>query len=240
MLVGPRFAASPTDAAILAAIARFFAAKFRAACAWELYLLCNEPQFRERATVFYRQAAEFWRASVHEFEGVYHDDLSYGPHHWLRGSWRRRLPAILRDVADMESWSSNYTTLPARDHAAISRAIEALARWVPVDCRTISYKVPQAFVPGEAVRISCEGEVSAMDAVILHYRRVNQADAWRLVEMQRDDIGFAATIPGEYTRSGYPLMFYFSWIVGDRIVLAPGLTDDLDSLPYMVIRQANG
>ena len=229
-----------TDAAILVAIARFFAAKFRAATAWELFLLCNEPRFREQAAAWYRQAADAWRASVRESQGVYHGDLSYGPHHWLRGSWKTRLPAILRDVADLESWSSNYTTLPETDRAAVARASDSLARWAPVRCQMASYEAPQSFVPGEDVRISCLPDASAGSAVTLHYRRVNQAEAWRRIDMKRGSDGFAATIPGEYSQSGYSLMFYFSWIVGDHVVLSPGLSDDLDNQPYMVLRQAKG
>ena len=226
------------DAAILAAIARFFAAKFRAACAWELYLICNEPRFRERATVAYRQAADAWRLSVHESAGIYHDDLSYGPHQWLRGSWKTRLPAILRDVADMESWSSHYTELPPADRKAVARATDGLACWAPVASRATGYDAPQTFVPGKPVRITCDGDAAGMDRVTLHYRRVNQAEAWRSVDMKRAGDGFTATVPAAYSRSDYPLMFYFSWLDGERVVLAPGLRDDLDSQPYIVIRQA--
>ena len=227
-----------TDTAILAAIARFFAAKFRSACDWELYLLCHEPRFRERAAVAYRQATDAWRAAVRESDGIYQDDISYGPHQWLRGSWKTRLPAILRDVADMQSWSSHYTVLPSVDPQAIARAHNALEHWMPVASRAVDCEAPPSFVPGKAVRIVFRGDGTIGQGVTLHYRHVNQAQAWHSVVMKRANGAFTATIAAAYSRSDYALMYYFSWLEGDRVVMAPGLSEDLSSQPYMVIRHS--
>jgi hypothetical protein len=38
---------------------------------------------------------------VQAADGIYQDDLSYGPQPWLRGCWRDRLATIDRDIEDL-------------------------------------------------------------------------------------------------------------------------------------------
>jgi hypothetical protein len=76
-------------------------------------------------------------------------------------------------------------------------------------------------------------------AVQLHYRRVNQAEAWQVAPMQLAGAAWQAEIPGPYTDSVFPLQYYFeptdasgaSWIY-------PGLGNALARSPYLVLRQA--
>jgi len=73
----------------------------------------------------------------------------------------------------------------------------------------------------------------------LHYRRVNQADEYQVVEMKGGEDRLQAIIPGSYTDTPYPLMYYFQLQDprGD-VWLLPGLHEDLANQPYHVIRQA--
>ena len=76
-------------------------------------------------------------------------------------------------------------------------------------------------------------------SVRLHYRRLNQAESYEIVEMVAAGDRFSATIPADYTDSSYPLLYFFevrqsplqAWLV-------PGLDDTLANRPYYVVRQA--
>jgi hypothetical protein len=73
--------------------------------------------------------------------------------------------------------------------------------------------------------------------VNLYYRRVNQADGWQVASMQATNGHFEGTIPGSYTRTDYPLQYYFSLGKGKAgVVLFPGFEANLANQPYFVVR----
>jgi hypothetical protein len=81
---------------------------------------------------------------------------------------------------------------------------------------------PASFVPGEPLKI--DASFSAGAKVGLRYRHVNQGEHFlETAEM---------VIPGEYTKSPFPLMYYF--VEGNSIY--PGLDADLSNRPYFVVR----
>ncbi len=55
--------------------------------------------------------------------------------------------------------------------------------------------------------------------------------------MQRQSDRHAAVIDADYTRSPYPLQYYFELRGDDGSSLFPGLAPDLANQPYFVIRQ---
>jgi hypothetical protein len=74
---------------------------------------------------------------------------------------------------------------------------------------------------------------------LLHYRRVNQAEAWQRQEMTAENAMFHAVVPAEYTDSPFPLQYYFE--LRDSAgwsQLVPGLNDDWSNQPYYVVRQS--
>ena len=72
---------------------------------------------------------------------------------------------------------------------------------------------------------------------LLHYRRVNQAERWQYVTMDRKGSAYSASIPGAYTDSPYPLQYYFELkSAPDRAWLYPGFPPDLAGQPYFVVR----
>ena len=49
---------------------------------------------------------------------------------------------------------------------------------------------------------------------------------------------YRQTIPGEYTDSPYPLMYFFELHANNgQAWFSPGLTADLSNQPYFVVRQ---
>jgi hypothetical protein len=70
----------------------------------------------------------------------------------------------------------------------------------------------------------------------IRFRPLNQAERYDAIEMDRTDRGFAASIPGSFTTTLYPLQYFF--VLRDEqggAWLHPGLQDNLSNQPYFVI-----
>jgi hypothetical protein len=122
---------------------------------------------------------------------------------------------------------------PDRIRAAIAQvhAGEARAR---VNVRLAG---PADFTPGAplALRIAVVDE--DITSARLHYRHVNQAEAWQVADATKADGGFAVSIPASYTNTTFPLQYYFEMRGVQRADLFPGLASDLANQPYVVIRR---
>ena len=73
----------------------------------------------------------------------------------------------------------------------------------------------------------------------LWYRRVNQAEKWVMLPMDRTATGLRATIPANYIASPYSLQYYFEVLLdsGNR-TLSPGLARDYSTQPYYLLHKA--
>jgi hypothetical protein len=225
-----------TDVRIQAAVGRFFAAKFRSGVLWAVFTQTQAPEASDAALQYYRAARSAWAAAAQAAQ-VYVADVSYGPEPWLRGHWRDRLPAIDADIAEMARVAADTNGRvrgdPDRIRAAIAQvhAGEARAR---VNVRLAG---PADFTPGAplALRIAVVDE--DITSARLHYRHVNQAEAWQVADATKADGGFAVSIPASYTNTTFPLQYYFEMRGVQRADLFPGLASDLANQPYVVIRR---
>jgi hypothetical protein len=105
----------------------------------------------------------------------------------------------------------------------------------------VSHTPPAPLRPGQpvVVELTLEEQESRVDRVCLSYRHVHQAESYRTTFMEIDGNRCRATIPGEYTNSPYPLLYYFD--LRDetgRASLYPGFDVTLANQPYFVLRQA--
>ena len=203
-----------TDAAIQAGLGRFFAYKIRAAVLWSM-------QSGDAALKAYRDARKAWVELSERAKGVYVTDISYGPQPHLRGHWLDRLPEIDADIADMErSKLQGGKALPQRQRPAVACRHTPAAR----------------FRPGEPldIALSFPGKEGAQATFL--YRHVNQAETWQQTGMEFHDGAWRTAIPAGYTRSPYPLQYYFvvSGPAGKNIY--PGFHPNLTGLPYFVVR----
>lgn len=240
------------DVAVQAQIGRFFASKLRAAVAYALFKRTGVPLRLGEAVQHYRLARAAW-AEAAEHARVYQDDITVGREAWQRGHWADRLEGIDADLADMEAEYRRVGEAPnapeaeyrrvgevpnAPDAAAASRLADLEE---PLPSLEYVHQPPPGFEPGEPVTIelgirSHSDEVPT--SVRLHYRHVNQAETYRVAAMTGEDGAFSATIPDDYTRSVYPLQYFFELRRGTRQAwLYPGLTPDLANQAYLVIRQ---
>jgi hypothetical protein len=81
--------------------------------------------------------------------------------------------------------------------------------------------------------------VVSISGLRLRYRRLNQAEIWQVIEMEKPGDDFRAVITAEYTNSPFPLQYYFQVrsVSGERS-LFPNLERKWQGQPYYVVRQA--
>ncbi len=239
----PSFRRLETDVLAQAAIGRFFADQFRSAVAYECYGITGERSALTAAIARYRRAREAWNEAIGVTQGTYVDDITFGASSFLRGSWADRAGKIDLDISDMEEkWAKGKPLDLGELNLDWEKAIQPTARpSLSLEARSrIQHHPPQGFRPGEPVPIEImSGENSERGSFYLHYRRANQADEWQVEEMHYEDGIFLSGIPAEYSKSPYPLIYYFELRDSSgRAWLFPGFNADLSNQPYYVIQQA--
>lgn len=224
------------DVAIQCGIGRFFAEKFRSAVLWSLYERSGDREAAVAALAAYRTARQAW-AEAADAAIVYGADVSYGEEPWLRGHWRDRLPAIDVDIAEMARQTDAGSIGRNGDQAKVRAAMHQVRSRPQRPAADGEHQPSERLQPGAPfeVAIRLPGERTA---ALLHYRHVNQAEAWQTMQMQRQGDRHAAVIAGDYTGSPYPLQYYFELRGSDGPSLFPGLNPDLTNQPYFVVRQA--
>jgi hypothetical protein len=242
----PEFRRLSVDVAIQCGLGRFFADKFRAGVLFALYEHGRDREALDEALKAYRAARAAWAELAERADGAYVRDLTFGMVRHLRGHWSDRLPAIDQDIERMAKRgeaAGREPGAPAVDPAAVKRAVQTVRAEPQRPAFAWQHEPPKPFRPGEAVAIElalAKGDDQNRPAgVRLHYRRVNQAEAWQVEEMSGQDGRWRATIPAAYTRSPFPLQYYFEPRgAAGRAWLFPGLGNDLCQQPYYVVRQA--
>lgn len=251
----PSFRRLAIDVALQSGIGRFFAQKLKAGVWYALYERTHDVPALEQALAAYRLARETWAELAKQAEDVYVKDLTFGLNTHLRGHWTDRLPAIDQDIQDMEKRleeAKKQTSLQGedkedKDRAETAREFLSLVTVQSERQLSCEHTPPDSFQRGKPVDI--EATVRAAKSrrgsrrsvfVRLHYRRVNQAENYVVVDMQKKGNRghrYSATIPGDYSDSPYPLQYFFE--VRDdrgRAWLYPGFDADLSNQPYYVLR----
>lgn len=223
------------DIQICAGLARFFAERFRAACWAELFIATKVSALIEPVLDHARRSVMAWQTIADVSRDLYHDDLTYGPQSWLRGSWHSRLPEIQAEILDLESLRGAGKHESVHPSAEVQAAIDALEARRPVTSAALHIEAPSSFTAGTPLTIRLEEDVDGDP--VLYYRHINQAERWKSATMSRDGGGYAATIPGDYTGSKFHLQYFVSSRRDGRAVLTPGLQDTLANEPYRTVLQ---
>ncbi len=225
------------DAAISAGIARFFAERFRAAIYAELWIATHATALMDKAIDHVRRSVSAWETIAAISREVYHNDLTYGPQSWMRGSWHSRLEEIRAEILDLEASRGalkGYTgagqgsTTPLTPQ--VLQALDLLAARQPVKGQHLEVMAPPHIEAGRAFEIRLDGQFDSPP--ILHFRHINQAERWSSLPMQSANGQYVASIPAEYTDSPYHLQYFVSGTLRDQAVLVPGLDGDLANEPY--------
>jgi hypothetical protein len=239
----PAFRRMAIDVALQSGLGRFFAAKLRAGVLAALYTRSGDETSLREAIKAYRVARAAWAELSAKADGTYVGDITFGRVPHLRGHWADRLEAIDQDIADLEKRVGQAPSpgLEAIQQKQAEKAIR-MALSAPYRPRhTCSHALPPPFRPGQPVVIEAtlgdtRHELGPI-VIHLHYRRVNQAEPYRIAEMQADKSHYRAIILREYTDSRFPLQYYFELRdARGQAWLHPGFAADLCSQPYFVVR----
>jgi hypothetical protein len=223
-----------TDVELQAMLGRFFAAKIRAALLWEIFRRTQESAAAAAALGQYRQARAAWADAAQAAE-AYVPDLSYGPEPWLRGNWRDRLPAIDADIAEMERLAGDTGGQVRGNRDRIFAAIGRVLAPEPRPIVQVRHDMPSSFKRGQPLPLMLVPAEEGVSAARLHYRHVNQAEAWQEADMAARNGSFSAGIPADYTQTQFPLQYYFELRSDSHAALFPGLQAGLATQPYFVV-----
>ncbi len=222
------------DVEICGGIARFFAERFRAAVWAELFVATKATALIDRVMVHAERSTLAWDRVADVSQAVYHDDLTYGPQSWLRGSWHTRRPQMRAELDDLRAFRSLDQTESRALTPAGERAVAAIVARRPVE-QADGVTAPERFIRGEPVTIRYDGTADARP--VLRFRTVDQSKRWRSLPMSSEGNGFEATIPGEETDTDHHLQFFVSLTRDGVPSLVPGLDPNLSNQPYFLAMQ---
>jgi hypothetical protein len=237
------------DVAIQAGLGKFFAAKFRAGLCYSLYLRSGQRAALEAALKVNRAARTAWAKLADAAKGVYRDDITFGPEYFQRGHWRDRLPAMDADIADMETLLKQTTEAgpaPVKiiEQKVIEQAMHAVLTPSGSEHPQLTglHTPPPSFRRGQPLSVIVHVPPSSSTAMIsglrMRYRRVNQAENWQMLGMEKTGAEYRAIISATYTDSSFPLQYHFQILAGSgRAWLHPGLQSGWHGQPYFVVRQ---
>jgi hypothetical protein len=224
------------DVAIQAGIGKFFAYKFRSGVLWELYQKTGDPNALKEAIKAYKTAREAWASMAEQAKTIYKADITYGRNANMRGHWFDRIGGIDGDLSDMEA---KLTSGSAAKAGAASRAIASALAHPARLAVSAHHKPAESFDPGKPLEVSIAFNANrAGRKVDLYYRQADQSQRWRSVEMQAKDNEFRAAVPGDYTKSPYPIQYYFEVHESGGSTIFPGFDADLSNQPYVLVRRS--
>jgi hypothetical protein len=244
------------DITIQAGLGEFFGAKFRSGVLFHIFEVSQEQPALQAAISLYRQASEAWTGLARRAGEVYLKDITVGEQDYLRGHWQDRLPAIQKDIAALEAMvdakpgkvasskvdaairkvsgtPNGVTTMHRRLALAEPERGEALSPTVAAH-----HSKPARSVRGEPMPLMLAATLETTD-VRLHYRHVDQAENYVVAAMEKRGTCYFVSIPGAYTKTEFPIEYYFEVHTEDGDVgLYPGFKARLTSQPYFVVRGA--
>ena len=224
------------DISIQICVGKFFASKFESGVLWSIFLSSGDGRAADEAVKKYREARDFW-SKIDAPAQVYVSDITFGLEKQLRGRWQDRLPAIDADIAAMEAKLKDPPKAKANvDPQKVAAAIAAVLNPPARPVFEAKHRAPASFKPGEPIALDLQTSAASAH---LHYRRVNQAEPWNVIEMPNSAGKFAAEIPADYTQSPHPIQYYIELRnAAGAATIYPGLNETFTQQPYIVIRQA--
>src|SRR5579863_2751314 len=205
----PAFRRIEADVEIQIALGWFFASKLRGAVLYSVFEQSEETGAGRKAIDEYGMARQAWADMAKGAAAAYRSDVSYGSTAMRRGHWSDRLSAIDNDIEALTARVKSAGQPDVSSENTRRATGEAMGRpGRPI--LACAHKPPVSFEAGAPLALAVTALVpDEVVSIRLHYRHVDQAERWKRVEMQGDGQNFTATIPADYTRSGFWLEYYF-------------------------------
>ena len=222
------------DIEIQTGLGDFFAAKFRSGVLFHIYQKTNSKAALEAAIEQYRKARAAYGGVAEAAGEIYANDITFGEQPFLRGHWRDRLPAIDKDIAALNALLNAAAIETSEKVQTAIKTAQTQPPQRPVDAK---HGAPGSFRRGEDLRLAIA--VSNTSGVRLHYRHVNQAENYVVIDMEQRGGHYEAMIPAAYTRTEFPLEYFFVVKRGDGTAgIYPGFKPELTNQPYFVVHGA--
>ena len=240
----PEFRRMEADVLIQIGLGVFLAAKLRSGVLYEIFQQTAEIGACTLALAQYQKARQAWATMAARAATVYVSNITYGNVAMRRGHWRDRLAAIDKDILAMATKletaklkkvpAAGMSMQSAASPETVAQAIQAAIGRPDRTSVKCDHTPPAAFRPGAPLDLSLR--TGSTGSVYLHYRRVNQGERWLQTEMKPARGGLVATVPGDYTKSEFPLQYYFelrgksgeAWIY-------PAFNSTLSNQPYYAV-----
>jgi hypothetical protein len=242
-IASPEYRRVVLDVQIQSGLGKFFAWKIRSGALFAIYQATGDHAALEQAVSAYRKARYAWASMANQAKGVYMNDITYGGTKNMRGHWLDRLPGIDSDIGAMQALLVQAPVGAISNHQvsgdSVPRAIREVFSPPMRPTPSCRHTPATTFTPGTAQTIELQTVSSAISAVRLKYRHVNQGEYYQAIEMQARGPVYRGVIPSEHTKSEYAIQYFFEIETGaGRATSYPGLGPDLTSQPYYVVEQA--
>jgi hypothetical protein len=233
----PGFRRVEEDVLIQRGLALFFAAKFRSAVLWRLYVQTGHAGAGDAAIARYIEGRDAWAAMATRAAGIYRPNITYGGER-LQGHWLDRVSAFDKDIADLRRRrAATYGPAGIVDPVIVDRALKIASETVIRPAVHAQHTPARNFVPGHPLAIILRCSRPTPNRVVFHYRHVNQAERWQSSRLSRADDAFSGEIHGKYTGTRFSLQYYFEVETDSaKTTLFPPLDADLASVPYFCVR----
>ena len=233
----PEFRRMAIDVAIVVGLGRFFGAKFRSGVLFAIFEQSGDRAALELSLQTYKKARDFWIDSANIARDVYQSDITIGELDVIRGHWLDRLPAIDEDIEFMAKKLEQTKINSVVQQDNVRSYIQEVMGRPKRDDTICSHNQPKHFKAGEPLELELSIE-KTIRSVLLYYRHVNHGERFQTIEMEEINKNFRASIPADYTKSLYPLQYYFELREEPKKAwLYPGLTANLTQQPYFVVRK---
>lgn len=223
------------DVEIQAGLGWFFASKLRAGVLYSVFEQSQEAEAGRKAIDEYGMARDAW-ATMAAQATVYMKDVSYGSVPMRRGHWSDRLNAIDQDIAALTARVKSAGLADVSSENTRRATGEAMGR-PGRPTLACAHKPPLTFDAGAPLMLTVTALVpDEVVSIRLHYRHVDQAERWKRIEMQGDAGTFTAAIPAAYTKSEFPLEYYFDLAGKSGATrMEPGFNETLSNQPYFAL-----
>jgi hypothetical protein len=226
----PEFRQAEEDILILNGLGLYYANLFRAAILYSIHEQTGDPAAGAQSLAAYGKARDAWVKMAVRAEKIYAKDISYGDIPVRRGSWAARMPEIDRESAALEE----YFAEEHAKRASAKTALEWIAQSSPRPMLAGEHTVPDSFHPGGELALAISAPAAVAEAT-LWYRHVNHGERWFSTPMRKNGDRHSASIPASYTKSTYPLQYYFELRAADAATLYPPFNATFSNQPYFAI-----
>lgn len=214
------------DIEVVKRLGHYFAGKLRAAVDYSLFQRTSDRTLLASALQHLRLAHAAYGSIINITEGIYRDDIAFGPETGERGHWKRSA----RDLhLDIDALHRSLEVAPEGPRAHLNHRMD----------RALTAARPESeprFSRGTQFEVSLLGAAPSSNATI-RYRTLNQAENWKEAAMSWAGKKLVGAIPATDTDTTYPLQYRIDLQEPECLpVMIPSLEPGtLAGQPYVIV-----